>query len=463
MELIQNNPYRILGVKANASLSDRNQQANLIAQYLKIGKSAKLDFDISPPLSSLTRTKELIDLQPSKIFSTEDKILFSLFWFVEANAIDKIALKHLTGSKDTDKALADFEKGCRGFVVSPESYSAILNYSTLQIISYNQHKDIGKLKTAIAHKFNIVSDPTSLAILKELVAPENINTSVEKILELAIPKLKELLMELIPSVLLDKLMLDIFETNTVIYPKLKIQVIDALVKQVDSLVAKTDTERDKCLEGYFDTSMIRTAVELGKKLIWTAKQPLKEIEELLGKSDPVYTDALNKVYTEVNYCGVLPFNKFFTRITENNDLGLSNNALLNVCDFTGVVSLYAGALSEIGILEIPIRHNITQNKSVIQQANSKIQSQKNQSGNGGSCFIATAALGSYDHSQVMELRLFRDEWILTKNWGAGFVKWYYHYGAIVAKFIEKSFTLKKLSYLFIVKPLVILSRIVKNK
>ena len=81
----------------------------------------------------------------------------------------------------------------------------------------------------------------------------------------------------------------------------------------------------------------------------------------------------------------------------------------------------------------------------------------------GECFIATAALGSYDHSQVIELRHFRDQWILTKNWGAGFVKWYYHYGAIAAKFIEKSFTLKKLSYLFIVKPLVILSRIVKNK
>ena len=40
MQLIKNNPYRILGVKANASLSDRNQQANLIAQH--IGASSEL-------------------------------------------------------------------------------------------------------------------------------------------------------------------------------------------------------------------------------------------------------------------------------------------------------------------------------------------------------------------------------------------------------------------------------------
>lgn len=81
----------------------------------------------------------------------------------------------------------------------------------------------------------------------------------------------------------------------------------------------------------------------------------------------------------------------------------------------------------------------------------------------GACFIATAAMGSYDHPQVMELRHFRDEWILAKAWGESFVKWYYHYGEIVAKFIEKSFVLKKLSYLLIVKPLVYLSRIVNTK
>jgi len=80
----------------------------------------------------------------------------------------------------------------------------------------------------------------------------------------------------------------------------------------------------------------------------------------------------------------------------------------------------------------------------------------------GKCFIATATLGSYEHPQVMELRNFRDEWVLKKSWGEGFVNWYYRYGEVAAKFIEKSFILKKLSHLLIVKPLVYLSRIVKK-
>jgi hypothetical protein len=78
------------------------------------------------------------------------------------------------------------------------------------------------------------------------------------------------------------------------------------------------------------------------------------------------------------------------------------------------------------------------------------------------CFIATATMGSYDHPKVMELRYFRDNWILQKSWGEGFVKWYYHYGAIVANYIENSFLLKKISYLCIVKPLVFLSRILNK-
>lgn len=81
---------------------------------------------------------------------------------------------------------------------------------------------------------------------------------------------------------------------------------------------------------------------------------------------------------------------------------------------------------------------------------------------GGKCFIATATMGSYDHPIVLELRFFRDNWILEKTWGEDFVKWYYYYGSKVAKVVEKSFLLKKISYILIVRPLVYLSRILKN-
>ena len=467
MDLIENNPFRVLGVKANASLSDRKQQTNLIAQYLKIGQSAKLDFDITPPLKPLERTKEIIDLQSGRVFSTEDKILHSLFWFVEANAIDKIALKHLTGSKDINKALSDFEKGCRGYIVSPDSYSAILNHSTLEIIAYTQHRDLRKLKNAIAHKFSIVSDSSSLRLLKELVASDGMNTDVEKIIDLAIPKLKGLLKELLPSENTDKLLLDIFKSNTKIYPSLRNGVIDALLKKINRLVDKPDTKSEKTLEGFDYPLMIIDSVSLGEHLLKKAKKPLREIEELLGKLDPVYTETINKVYTEINFCGVLPFNKFIKKLNQNTENYKSNESLIHTCDLSMIVKLYENAFRDLVGLEVPIKAVMSKNKLGIVKTNRDIQRESTPPrrpppDNTGSCFIATATLGSYNHSQVVELRVFRDEWILAKSWGIDFVKWYYHYGAIAARFIEKSFVLKKLSYLFVVKPLVTLSRILKK-
>jgi tetratricopeptide (TPR) repeat protein len=69
------------------------------------------------------------------------------------------------------------------------------------------------------------------------------------------------------------------------------------------------------------------------------------------------------------------------------------------------------------------------------------------------CFIATVTMGSYDHPIVMDLRMFRDNWLLKRNWGVTFTNWYYTHGPKAARLIEKSTILKKISYYIIVLPL----------
>jgi hypothetical protein len=69
------------------------------------------------------------------------------------------------------------------------------------------------------------------------------------------------------------------------------------------------------------------------------------------------------------------------------------------------------------------------------------------------CFIATAAMGDYNHPDVVELRNFRDNWLLKREWGKSFTKWYYQNGPIAAKVIEKSTILKKTTFYLVVKPL----------
>lgn len=77
----------------------------------------------------------------------------------------------------------------------------------------------------------------------------------------------------------------------------------------------------------------------------------------------------------------------------------------------------------------------------------------------GPCFIATATMGDFNDPVVIDLRNFRDEWILKKSWGKDFVVWYYHYGEIAARKIDKNLFLKKTSYFFIIKPLHFISQL----
>jgi len=61
---------------------------------------------------------------------------------------------------------------------------------------------------------------------------------------------------------------------------------------------------------------------------------------------------------------------------------------------------------------------------------------------GGSCFIATAAYGSYMEPDVWVLRDFRDRYLLTNRPGQAFVKWYYRTSPPVADVIAESGSLR---------------------
>ena len=77
------------------------------------------------------------------------------------------------------------------------------------------------------------------------------------------------------------------------------------------------------------------------------------------------------------------------------------------------------------------------------------------------CFIATAAMQDYDHPVVVDLRLFRDNWLLKRKWGANFTIWYYQHSPKAARVIEQSSVLRRLTFFLIVKPLQIITKPLK--
>ena len=77
----------------------------------------------------------------------------------------------------------------------------------------------------------------------------------------------------------------------------------------------------------------------------------------------------------------------------------------------------------------------------------------------GNCFVATATMGNYNHPVVLDLRIFRDEWILKRSWGKDFVNWYYKYGRLLANQIQDRNIIRKICYLTVIKPIHLVSKI----
>jgi hypothetical protein len=79
-----------------------------------------------------------------------------------------------------------------------------------------------------------------------------------------------------------------------------------------------------------------------------------------------------------------------------------------------------------------------------------------------SCFIATAATGSYEHPMVKDLRVFRDQILLSSQIGSAFVNWYYTKSPRIAAYIGKNKISRFLTRNFFVRPLAFIARFLTN-
>lgn len=136
-------------------------------------------------------------------------------------------------------------------------------------------------------------------------------------------------------------------------------------------------------------------------------------------------------------------------------------------DYLNFSELLINELKNAGLaLNIGVLPNTSKNisKSSLNELTSKLEKLKNtrlKEENSSKCFVATATMGNYYHPVVVDLRLFRDNWLLKRKWGVIFTNWYYKHGPKAARMIENSYLLRKITFLFLVKPLQIITKKLK--
>lgn len=109
MDIIENNPYRLLGVYANSPTKERVANEGKLKAFLKVGKQVAFPLDLSNFLPPIVRTIDTPTKAESKLTLPSDQIKYAQFWFLNVSPVDKIAFRHLEKG-DMDNAIATWAK-----------------------------------------------------------------------------------------------------------------------------------------------------------------------------------------------------------------------------------------------------------------------------------------------------------------------------------------------------------------
>ncbi len=95
MNVLKNNPYRLLGVYTNSPTKERLANHNRMKAFLKVGKSVSFSLDLPQYLQPINRTDALVADADAKLALPKDQVFYALFWFIKTTPLDDIAFNHL--------------------------------------------------------------------------------------------------------------------------------------------------------------------------------------------------------------------------------------------------------------------------------------------------------------------------------------------------------------------------------
>ena len=280
MKNIFENPYRIIGVVANASEKDLQQRKSKIQAFARIGKAIDSEFDFSF-LPAIERNSEQIERAFASVEQAQDKVNHALFWFINATPIDAAALGHLKNG-NTEKAFEIWSKIVVGKTITTKNFSAFINISTLYLCNNTSFKE------GLAFKTQLV-ESEAFTDFVHLVADQTATVDTQKQLEWLI---EEFLIGLKGK------------SNVLSYFSLCSTQVQQLVTKhfTQEPIHLVETEVAKAEKGRKDTP--RNAYQIGKNLFATTKAPLSELQKILGNNDLNYKRLSDSVAKTLTQCSI---------------------------------------------------------------------------------------------------------------------------------------------------------------
>lgn len=307
MEIIQNNPFRIIGLMAGANAKDLAKQRAKINAYLGVGKELEFETDF-PILGRVTRDNGAIDTAFASIQQNANKVLFGLFWFVDGSYVDEPAIGYIREG-DVSRAEETWSKLAGSGELSHRNFSAFTNLGTLKLalaFSGNGHIDVSKLEEGVSLKLQLLQS-AEFKNFAQLVAdptyPVDLEMESRRFVDECYKQMQPFLNKAggIPIGALPGLFKAAgSDAQKYLLSKVSGPLAHALEERVEAIKKK---RADFPENGH----------SFGEQLFEESQQQLQELKAALGSGHPQYQLIADKVANEVLNCGV----NFFQALKEN--------------------------------------------------------------------------------------------------------------------------------------------------
>jgi hypothetical protein len=300
MKLIQENPYRIAGILANASPSEFDRQKARILRYAPIGRQVDSDLDF-PFLDTVDRTDvDKVTKAFSGIEQRDEKVNHSIFWFIKVNPFDQTAIDYLKKG-DIEKAIDIWGKKTEGKEVNSKNFSCFNNIGTLKLLSDSK----GDIKEGLEAKIKLIESP-NFADFVHTVADQTYTIDNQKQTE----KFVDDILKQFKGRYSSSDTLKLFNncngtTQKYLSQKFTEEPLHKIETQIESCKKKHNADKDQ-------------AYDLGLRLYKNTKDDLSLLKSLVGPSDLKYKMIADNLAKELLQCGIDYFKENYKSSSSNS-------------------------------------------------------------------------------------------------------------------------------------------------
>jgi len=293
MNVLKNNPYRLLGVYTNSPTKERLANHNRMKAFLKVGKSVSFSLDLPQYLQPINRTDNLVADADAKLALPKDQMFYALFWFIKTTPLDDIAFNHLIAG-ERSKAKEIWQK--------KETLSSLQNRIVCALMCDDYKQALSCAETLYAN----------MEYVNQFVSAVIGTGGNVDVTDLPFTFLDALCEEIDVQKILPHIENNIWKKH------ISGKAINPLIDTIQNAIAIAKKSRGKGSQA---------RLEAGEVLMKSTKATLQQLMSLLPKTDLQYQMIADKLGLEILQCGIDYFNEADEADTAHKAMKLQKYAM----------------------------------------------------------------------------------------------------------------------------------------